>query len=327
MGSGRAEEVRQLVRRMLPPSVRSLIEIQPDSVLEALEEVRLRAAKPLMLGTSHGDLMVDDAGQPTEVPSRAHVVTAEEISATLQIMSKSSLYAFEEEIRNGFITVSGGHRVGIVGKTVLDGTRIRTLRNISGLCFRVSRQLLHVADKVMKFVILDGQVLSTLVVSPPRGGKTTMLRDMARQVSNGLPELGVRGAKVVIVDERSELAGCTDGVAQHDVGIRTDVLDGCPKAAGIMMAIRSMGPDVIVTDEVGRPEDVSALREATNCGVSVFASAHALDIQDLIRRPSSKSLVEEAIFHRIVVLSRRRGPGTLERVLEGASLEPIFESS
>lgn len=325
MGASRAEEIRQLARSALAPTIRRLVEMQPDPILEGVEEIRLRVGRPLMLGTGAGDLMIDGAGRSGEVLPDPHVVSPEEISATLQIISKSSIYAFEEEIRNGFITVTGGHRVGIVGKVVMDGPRVRTMRNISGLCFRVSRQLRNVADEVLKYVVHDGRILSVLVVSPPRAGKTTILRDMARQVSDGRSDLGIRGRRVVIVDERSELAGCADGIAQHDVGLRTDVLDGCPKATGVMMAIRSMGPDVIVTDEVGRPEDVYALREATNCGVSVFASAHALEMEDLFRRPSLRSMVEEAIFRRIVVLSRRCGPGTLERVLDGPELKPLFE--
>ncbi|MGE5577000.1 MAG: stage III sporulation protein AA, partial [Syntrophothermus sp.] len=159
-------------------------------------------------------------------------------------------------------------------------------------------------------------ILSTLIISPPQCGKTTLLRDLARQISDGAPAIGLIGRKVGIVDERSEIAGCYHGVPQNDVGLRTDVLDTCPKAEGIMLLLRSMSPEVVVTDEIGGEEDVEAVEEACHAGVAVIATAHGHDLAELLRRPGTGRLIREGHFQRAVVLSRREGPGTLEVIVE-----------
>mgnify|MGYP000686723372 FL=1 len=166
----------------------------------------------------------------------------------------------------------------------------------------------------MPYIVSGRDVCHTLVLSPPQMGKTTLLRDIARKLSDGYP--GFRGLKVGIVDERSEIAGCWQGIPQRKVGMRTDVLDSCPKAAGIMMMIRSMSPRVIITDEIGRPEDAAAIQEALNAGIKIIASAHAADINDALARPFLSRLLENRIFERIAVLGDSLGVGTLEKVYD-----------
>jgi len=252
-------------------------------------------------------------GQPVQVLEAtrevmlAIVATEADVAHLVAACSGSSLYAYEEEMKQGFITLPGGHRVGFAGKTLLDGAGlVRGLKSISALCLRVARSLPGCADKVLP-EILDETATPhhTLIISPPQAGKTTLLRDIARQLSK-------RGRRVCIVDERSEIAGCYRGRPELDVGPRTDVLDGCPKAQGMLMALRALSPEVLITDEIGRSEDVSAIEEALNAGVRVIASAHGNSLADVAQRPHLARLFERQLFARIVVLSHRKGPGTIE---------------
>ncbi|MDI3279783.1 MAG: stage III sporulation protein AA [Bacillota bacterium] len=302
----------------LAPRLREPLKLLPLAVWERLEEIRLRCRRPLSICGAGWQSWVGEGGEPTSEPGRALVVEQEDIARTVELITCHSLYAWEEELSGGFITLPGGHRVGLVGRALVERGAVRGLKQFSGLNFRLARQVVGAADPILP-LILDEQTglpVSTLIVSPPRCGKTTILRDLARQLSDGAPAL--RGARfqVGIVDERSELAGCVGGVPQWDVGLQTDVLDGCPKAQGIMMLLRGMSPEVIVTDELGREEDADAVAEAAAAGVVVLASAHAGDLEDLRRRPSLHRLLTGGAFRRAVVLSRRRGPGTVEKVEE-----------
>lgn len=318
------------ILNMLAPPVRETLELLPAEIWKQVEEIRLREERPLMLVLAQGDVFVGPGGTTVSVPDEAYQVTGEDMRKTLQMMSNCSIYSLEEELRQGFITLRGGHRVGLTGKAVLERGRIRTLKYIAGINLRLARELLGVADKVMPYVINQKERVPyhTLIVSPPQGGKTTLLRDMIRQLSWGIPHLGVRGMKVGVVDERSEIGGSYAGVPQKDLGPRTDVLDGCPKVEGMMMLIRAMSPQVIATDELGREEDVFALEEALHAGVKLLTTVHGYSVESLRRRPIMSRILDRGIFERIVVLGFSLGVGTLEAVLDGQTsssllLQPI----
>ncbi|MDK2882370.1 MAG: stage sporulation protein [Bacillota bacterium] len=288
-------------------SLREPLRRLPVEVKENLLEIRLRLGRTVMLVTADGDLTLP--GSPC--------LDKAAMDQTLQFLTQSSLYAREEELRQGFITLPGGHRVGMVGRAVLEQGRIRTLKHISALNIRLARQVLGAADFVLPYLVENGVFLSTLIISPPGAGKTTLLRDLIRQVSTGVPALGLKGHKVGVVDERSELAASYLGVPQNDVGPRTDVLDGAGKAEGIMLLLRSMSPEVIATDEVGSPADVAALEEALVCGVRLIATAHGNGINDLSHRPFLRELIVRGLFTRVVCLGNSCGPGTVEEIRNG----------
>ena len=297
-----------MTRQVLPllaDHLRSALSSLPAEVLGEVEEIRVRLGRPLHLVTTAGDVFLPGA-----------VVSAGLFRATLELVTGSSLYALEEELRNGYITLPGGHRVGLAGRAVLDDGQVRTLKHLSGLNIRVSREFPGAAARVLEAVWprAAARPFSTLIVSPPRGGKTTVLRDLARRLSEGEP--GRPGLKVVIVDERSEIAGCFEGMPQKDVGPRTDVLDACPKAAGMMMALRSLGPEVLVADEIGRPEDALAVNEALNAGVTVISSVHGSSIEEIARRPAVHDIITGGAFGRYVFLNRCPSPGTVAAVLD-----------
>ncbi len=314
-----SERFGREIMPVLAENLRRIFSRLPPDSLPALEEIRLRAERPLLLSTNGGDRMLrEDGGIATRV-SEAYLVTQADVQKTLQLISQGSLYALEEELRNGFITLPGGHRVGLAGKAVLEQGQIRVLKHIGSLNIRLSRAVTGVAEPLIPRLVEpgSGRVRNTLIVSPPRCGKTTLLRDLVRLLSSGAPPYLPGGVKVGLVDERSEVASCYDGVPQNDVGIRTDVLDGCPKAEGILLLLRAMSPDIIAADEIGRAEDIAALEEAVNAGVRIVTTVHAANREELAARPSLRPLWAGRVFQRYVFLSRRRGPGTVEAVWEG----------
>lgn len=296
------------------PVIREIITGLPIKHLNRLEEIRLRIGRPLWIKFSTGDWFITPVGTATHATKNAYIVTEQDLTRTLAAVSENSVYALEEELRRGFITVCGGHRVGLAGKAVVEAGRIKNLKEISSLVFRVARDVQCCSERVLEAVMTPNhEPLNTIIISPPGCGKTTMLRDLACQLSNG-----TQGASfnVTIVDERSELAGCFQGRPQLMVGDRTDVLDGCPKAEGMIMAVRALAPDVVVTDEIGRPEDAEAIRECLNAGVRIFTSAHGASLEEVANRPALRSVFEQNNFQIAIILSRRRGPATIEQIIK-----------
>jgi len=248
------------------------------------------------------------------------IVEPEDIARTLELATSCSLYAVEDQLRRGFLRVRGGHRIGVVGTAVTANGAVTSLREVSGLAIRVARDVAGAADAVVPFVAGPGpeEVNSTIVLSPPGCGKTTLLRDLVRQLSRGGVPEGFGGVAVAVVDERSEVGACWEGRPQFDLGPRTDVLDACPKAEGMLMVVRSMAPRVVATDEIGRAADAEAVREAAHAGVAVLATAHARDARDAERRPVLRALLAAGSFQRVVVLGERLGRGTVDAILDGA---------
>ncbi|GAV22379.1 stage III sporulation protein AA [Carboxydothermus pertinax] len=302
------------VLEILTPGLRQILE----GVQELpLEEIRLRKNRPISLVFSDEEVFLNDRGQYTLDQEEGIGLNEDDFQIIFQLITGSSYYALEEELRQGYITIKGGHRIGFTGQVVLERGEIRHIKNVSSINIRIAREIKGAAEKIVSFLIdKNGEPVNTLILSPPRSGKTTILRDLARIFATGSPELGVKGIPVGIVDERSEIAACFKGVPQLDVGLRADVLDGCPKAQGMIILLRSMAPKLIVTDEIGREEDIGALVEASNAGVSVFATAHAKDYDDLKKRPRFSPFIKMGIFERYVILSRNHGPGTIEAVLD-----------
>lgn len=270
----------------------------------SLQEIRIRAEKPV--------IVIDEAGEHV----LKYIVSREDIKYILQRISNYSLYACEEDIRQGFITIKGGHRVGLAGECVMDGGKIKTIRNISSLNIRICKEIKGCSKEIIGCIYRDKKVCNTMIISPPKCGKTTILRDIARVLSE-------EGKKVSIIDERSEVAACYQGIPQMDVGIRTDVLDNCLKSEGMIMAIRSLSPEVIVCDEIGTIKDVEALSMAFNSGVNIIVTIHGESIEDLYNRKVFSEIINNNILSRVVILGTSKGVGTIEKVysLEGGVKE------
>lgn len=300
----------------LAPRLADLVRRAVSALPAPLEEIRIREGRALQLVYPGGDGFITPEGDLTADPGRGAVATHDDVGRTFQLMAKGSVYAWEEEMRSGFLTIEGGHRIGLTGRAVAEDGRIRTLKQVAGLNVRIAREVRGAADRLLPRIVQGGTLLSTLIISPPQAGKTTVLRDLVRQLSTGVVRLGLKGMKVGLVDERSEVAGCCGGVPQRDVGPRTDVLDGCPKAEGMMLLIRALSPQVVAVDEIGRPADADAVMEALHAGVRVVATAHGHDLADIARRPALADLLKVGAFGRAAILGRSRGPGTVEQVVE-----------
>lgn len=282
-------------------------------VYQEMEEIRLRAAQPLLLKIGESEWGLTSRGELTKKLPEAINASREDLYRTIASISDNSLYALEEEIRRGFITIPGGHRVGLAGQVIVQAAGIKGIKEFSSICFRLAREKKGCARTILPHIMSTGTIVNTLIISPPRCGKTTILRDIARSISLGSPAFPPHN--IAIIDERSEIAGTHRGLAQLDVGLRSDVLDACPKAWGMMMAIRSLSPQVLIADEIGRKEDVEALQECVNAGVAVICSIHARNPEELSKRPLIKKLLSQGAFRLGVVLSRRNGPGTVEEII------------
>ena len=269
---------------------------------DVIQEIRIKVGKPIILNLSYGEKVLD------------YRTTSEDLKFMMAKVSNYSLYAFEEEIKQGYITLKGGHRVGLAGECVISNGEVRTIKNISSLNIRICREIIGSSNKIMNLITNNNRVYNTLIVSPPKCGKTTILRDIAKNISNGMYKINLSGKKVTIVDERSEIAACYNGVPQMNVGIRTDILDNCLKKSGMIMAIRSLSPEVLICDEIGTKGDLEALNMAFNSGVNVIVTVHGYDIADVYGRAVFKDLIDNCILERIILLSNRKGAGTIEKV-------------
>lgn len=281
---------------------------------ELLQEIRLRVNGPLIVFYNNKEYFISRNYELTTSRVNAYIVTQNEVRETMEYISNYSLYAFEDEIRQGFITIQGGHRVGIAGKTILEADRIKNIKHISFINIRLSHQIKGCADKVMPYIVQDDSIFHTLIISPPRCGKTTLLRDVIRQLSNGLST--IPGMTVGVVDERSEIGACYMGVPQNELGIRTDILDCCPKVAGMMMLVRSMSPSIIAVDEVGSRDDIEAIEYVINCGCKLIATVHGSSIDDIKNKPLLGKLVREKIFERYIILNNQGCVGNLEEIYD-----------
>ena len=273
---------------------------------EQVYEITIKIEKPILVYSKYGESMIN------------YSPTKEDMKSMIQKISNYSLYAYEEDIRQGFITIKGGHRIGIAGECVMENGEVKTIRNISSINIRISSQVIGCSDKLIKYIYSKKQnrIFNTIIISPPKCGKTTILRDIARNISNGMPSLGLYGRKVAVIDERSEIGACHLGIPQNDIGIRTDILDNCLKREGMIMAIRSLSPEILICDEIGTKGDVEALLMAFNSGVNIVTSIHGFTIEDLNKRKVFHELIDNGIIERAIVLSSQKGVGTIENIYE-----------
>ena len=339
----------------LPESMRDRIEKLPAQTLQQLEEIRIRTNTDTLLISGGREYSLRDGDE----------ITAEVLEEILNRLLDYSYYAYEEELSRGYITIEGGHRVGICGRVTLENGQVHLIKDVSSLNIRRSREITGASEKILGAVLSPAKapaesvpntgisagcgdekspvtsdlfgvcssaagcgdekslvtsdlsgvcpsaadygrmvVRNTLIISPPKCGKTTMLRDLARNLSNA-------GFRIGICDERSEIAACFGGVAQCDLGPRTDVMDGCPKSEGMLMMLRSMAPQVLAVDEAGGEGEILAMKYGMNCGCRILATVHGADVGDIMKRPAWRELAEAKVFSRYVVLSGVPGPGTI----------------
>lgn len=313
---------REELIKIFSKDIRKILQ-QTTVDFEQVQEIRLRIHAPLLMICNNHEFYITPEGNLSKRADEAYLVSRQALKETLEYMSSYSLYAFEEEIKQGFITIQGGHRIGIAGKTISDEHGIRSMKFISFINVRLSHQVKGCAGMVLPYLYENGDLLHTLIISPPRCGKTTLLRDIIRQVSNGTgPEPGMT---VGVIDERSEIGACYQGVPQNELGIRTDILDCCPKVQGMMMLIRTMSPRVIAVDEIGSREDLEAIEYVMNCGCKLIATVHGSSIEDIKQKPVLRKMVLERWFERYIIMNNRGRVGNVDQIYDsrGTKLYPI----
>lgn len=283
---------------------------------DKLQEIRLRMNAPLIIIYANKESFVTEDARYTDNPTKAVMITKNEIRETMEYISNYSLYAFEDEIRQGFITINGGHRIGIAGKIIIEDDTIKGMKHISFINIRLAHQVKGCADQVLPYLVnrQANGIYHTLIISPPRCGKTTLLRDIIRQLSNGSRHLP--GLSIGVVDERSEIGACYMGTPQNELGIRTDILDCCPKAKGMMMLIRSMSPQIIAVDEIGSREELEAIDYVIGCGCKLIATVHGSSIEDIKSKPVLSDLVKKRLFERFIILNNTSEIGHLEEIYD-----------
>ena len=291
------------MRQLLPESY--LVRWQLSHLhRDKLQEIRLRCNRPLYL--------IYDGFE--QVRSE-FVVTRADVEQIFQWLCGYGAYAYQEEMAKGYITVQGGHRVGIGGQVVLDGSgRVMRMKYISSLLIRVSHNVTGIAEKLMGKIYECGYLQNTLILSPPGCGKTTLLRDLVRQVSNG--NLRTPGLNVSLVDEREELAAVYMGEPTLDVGKRTDVISGCEKAAAMEMCLRALGPQVLAVDEIYSEKDLRALKRLHGCGCVILATHHAYSFDEFKKKPFGYEVMEQKIFKRFVLLGKQNGKYSIWGVVD-----------
>ncbi|MBM7552326.1 stage III sporulation protein AA [Thalassobacillus pellis] len=257
-----------------------------------IQEIRLRVGQPIELIYQNNFEWLDKT-----------LVTEQEKNHILNQISQFSLYRLEDELREGFITIEGGHRIGLSGKVNTTDGDIHAIRHISSFNIRIAREKKGIASSLMYGLLKNNRYLNTLIIGAPQTGKTTLLRDITRHISSGWGSMEAK--KVAVIDERSEIGACIHGIPQLDVGRRTDVMDACPKSTGMMMMIRSMSPDVLVVDEIGHQRDVIAIHEAINAGVTLFCTVHGNSLEEIKKRPSIDQLLSNQVFDRYLLLQPR----------------------
>ena len=257
-----------------------------------LQEIRVRVGRPILLKGRGIEAIVE------------YLVTQQEILQTLEKLCDNSIYAYKNQISQGFITVRGGHRIGIAGTAVVENDDVQNLKYITSLNFRIAREVLNCSDKILKEIIdiENNNIYNTLIISPPGKGKTTILRDTIRRLSNGIEEWNFRGKTCGVVDERGEIAAMYRGIPQNDVGLRTDVIENISKSKGMKMLIRSMAPEIIACDEIGSKEDVQAIKEAISSGVKGIFTMHGKSLEDVKNNSDVNSLIENKLIEKVIFI-------------------------
>lgn len=294
------------ILRVLPSYISN--EIIKLNCSQNITEIRLRTKCKVILICGKNEMVLNC------------IVTPKTILDILLNVSKNSIYAIQNDINNGFVVIRGGHRIGISGEVVYVDDKIKNIKNICSLNIRVARQIYGCADLVLPKIISGNTFLNTLIVSPPGCGKTTLIRDIIRQISNGIPSLNFKGKNVALIDERGEIASVYEGIPSLDVGIRTDIMSNVNKASGMKMMIRSMAPDIVATDEIGKKEDIIAIKEAILSGVKVIFTMHGDSIKSILKNENIKELLNLNIFSKIILLSNGKIPGIIEKVYDTEKL-------
>lgn len=307
----------------LPDNLKKLLLCIDEKEQQNIREISIRVEKPLVISTFSCELFIDKKGNlKKNISNDLYIISKKEVLECIKVLTEYSIHSYQDKINSGYITIEGGHRVGVVGSCVISNNEIISVTDISSINLRIARQIKGVSDNLV-LPLYKEKVFSTLIAGSPASGKTTLLRDISLSLSNG--KVGYF-TKISLIDERGELAAVKDGVAQNDVGVLTDVLDGYHKGIGMTIAIRSMSPKVIIIDEIGGDSDALSIRQSLNAGVKVIATVHASSMEDILRKKHIVELLDEGAFEKIIILDGADKPGMVKEIIHMSMYEDSKEA-
>lgn len=290
----------------LPQEIKNAAECAAEKY--NLSEVRLKCGEGIVAFSDRAYFLTKEGALSKNEKDKL-IISREAFLKTFERMCQGSVYAMQKTLKDGFLMLRGGHRVGVSGKPVIKDGEILGMQDINVINIRIARQIFSAADKVIDLIAPCGKIKNTLLISPPGCGKTTILREVARLLGGDMYSF-----RVGIMDERCEIAAMDGAMAQMNVGLLSFVYSDCPKSRAMIMALRSMSPDVIITDEIGGADDENAIFSLINGGVKIICSCHGFGIEDVLRRGQIGKLLENKIFERVIVLGRQKGVGSVEAV-------------
>lgn len=319
------KEYMKNILKVLSLNIRNIAASHLDLIEHDAFEIRLRINSPLSIKCVQGNYFLDLNKKSSSIPDAYYFINKRDIEETIANLTLNSIHAFEREIQNGYITIEGGHRVGLSGDCIYNNDNFKGFKNVTSLNIRIAREFKGCSNNYMKYLINNNNVYNTLIIGPPLSGKTTFIRDIAVNLSDGIKEPYFQGCDITLIDERGEISSIYNGIPQMSVGHRTDLLAYCMKKEGFIMSIRALSPKIIISDELGSKDDFEIIQYALKSGVNIITTAHGFDMEDIKKNIYMKNIIENNFFDRIVTLEGIKKPSTVEQIYDVSNKRVIFD--